>query len=331
MAPIALNTHPYKPLVHPLYEYDKGTWTKRLCLVALTGTYIAGIAITITGITTFTNAVNLSVHFAGAPAPNTDINASLPPGLSTFSGPATLYGLLLTILVISFTEGLGFIHTVFLRWSRHYETTLEWNSDLRLLTTSRATWSTRSISNVLYFCSLATAYTSSAQIFAPVSFRLQVPFTSGDPNSGTFTNTDFLANGTALVILGTSLLVQALLMTWICISGWSLVKTWSSNPLNNALAILHDANIPFRSAQSSLTPAAEHFSAPGPDQCLPRCPVTKQPSLLRSRPNTRYILWLIWTLPLATTIWAIVILVDWQRSGTIPSFAEFGGVWFLGL
>ena len=160
--------------------------------------------------------------------------AQLPAGLTSVGGLGGVYSLIVTGLVTGCTESTGFIHDVSLRWNLFRERRLRWITNLRLLSTSRVTPATCSPTNLLYFLTLAIAYTASSQIFIPTAFS-SAPYIISQSSSG-WDETGDLASGAAVMTLGTQLVVQAALITWIYFASRRHIKTWSSNPLRITLA-----------------------------------------------------------------------------------------------
>ncbi len=60
---------------------------------------------------------------------------------------------------------MGYIHTVSLRWSLQREGKLDFNSNLRLLTSSRKSWPNAWYCNMIFLCGIVLSYSSTSLIF----------------------------------------------------------------------------------------------------------------------------------------------------------------------
>jgi hypothetical protein len=116
---------------------------------------------------------------------------------------------------------------------------------------------------------------------------------------------------------------QALISTLSLYNSAALIPTWSSNPLNTVLVLLHLKVIEHRPKRCMLS-VRDRNSPP-----LPTMPVSHQPSLRSAYEPVKYITRLLWLLCTIIAIWAIVILVvSLTRRSNTRSFQVifFGGV-----
>ncbi|ENH74680.1 hypothetical protein FOC1_g10001355 [Fusarium oxysporum f. sp. cubense race 1] len=112
--------------------------------------------------------------------------------------------LVLNIILTFCIDSMAFVHSVSLRWALYSEHQLEFNTNLRLFTSS-----TKSGPNRCYLLL---------------------------PGGGN----EVFINGFALLILGLALLGHASLSTWCLWTSSDSVLTWSSNPLSNCLAAVQN-------------------------------------------------------------------------------------------
>ena len=138
----------------------------------------------------------------------------LPSGYRSVDGSGEVYSLIITGCLTVCTESTGFIHDVCLRWNLFQERRLRWVTNLRLLSATKKVLATRWLSNLLYFVTLAMAYTASSQIFITTIFTEEQGYTTGT-----------LASAAGLMTLGACLIVQAALSMWIYLSSRHNIRT----------------------------------------------------------------------------------------------------------
>jgi hypothetical protein len=254
-------------------------------------------------------------------------NALLPSGTMKIGNSGEAYALMVTALITVCTESTGFIHDVCLRWNMFAEGRLAWVTNPRLLSTSRTSWSTRLLSNLLYLLTLTVAYTASSQIFVAAAFSNQ-PYASGAvPDS-----IETLVSGSALMSLGTCLVVQAALISWIYISCRRRVKTWSSNPLTIALAcVTSDARLAsaelskYRSIDSAAVRTSSTSSSAKIHITSSNRPKKRQPNLTETRYFPTSLLTILFgVLPFVVIGFAASIFSSFRRILIAPSFSELG-------
>ncbi len=309
----------------PLPPYDKGHMTGWLALSGLVLVWIGGVVcIAIAG----------SLFAQQRPYTAVGQTAQLPAGSVVIGNQGEVYAFLVTALVTICTESTGFVHDVSLRWDLFREGRLRWTTNLRLLSTSKVTPATRTPSNVLYFFTLALAYTASSQIFVPTAFSATY-MANIDGSQSLELGTS--ASGAALMLLGICFAIQAAIVTWIYLASRRHIKTWSSNTLTILLACMSfDSAMVYASDNpkySSLVSTAtrvshendqivEHRLGPPP----PSYPCNRQASLFATRKVAiSRTLCVISALPVLVLIWAAIVVNAWKRSGTPISFNEFAG------
>ena len=310
---------------HALPSYDKGHMTEWLALFGLTLVWVCGFSCV---------AVASCLFARKRPYTAAGQTAQLPAGSVVIGNQGEVYSFLVTALVTICTESTGFVHDVSLRWDLFREGRLHWTTNLRLLSTSRVTPATRAPSNVLYFFTLALAYTASSQIFVPTVFSAMYLAAIDGSQSLEFGTS---ASGAALMVLGICLVIQAAIVTWIYLASRRHIKTWSSNTLTILLACMSSdsamASANDRPKYSSLISTAArvyreheqiigHRLGPPP----PSYPCNRQASLFATRKVAiRRTLCVISLLPVLIFIWAAIVINAWKRTGTPISFNEFAG------
>ena len=307
---------------YALPSYDKGHITEWLALSGLVLVWICGIVCI---------AIGSSLFARQRPYTAVGQTARLPAGSVIIGNQGELYAFLVTALVTMCTEGTGFVHDICLRWDLFREGRLRWTTNLRLLSTSRVTHATRTPSNLLYFSTLALAYTASSQIFVPTAFSAS--YLGNLYGYGLLLGTS--ASGAALMVLGICFFSQAATVTWIYLASRRHIKTWSSNTLTILLACMSSdssmasaSNNPkYSSVVSTATRVSHehnHILAHrlGPPPCSQ--PYNRQASLLSTRKIAiRRTLCVISALPVLVLIWAAIVLNAWKRSEAPNSFDKF--------
>jgi hypothetical protein len=117
----------------PKVPFDKGHTTRRLCSFGLFFSIIVGIAFIVLGL------------------------VSKGSG-NVFNFPPIgkeLVVLLINIVITACTECLGLIHGTSLKWALFYEGRLEFNANLRLISSCRSSWPHSRIVNFVYLLSFA--------------------------------------------------------------------------------------------------------------------------------------------------------------------------------
>ena len=242
-------------------------WTRALCILGLVFSWLCAILCIIIG------------SLAGGRA--WEVNSNWAPAKD-------IIVLAQNVLITVCNESLGCIHTVSLRWALQKEGRLDFNSNLRLLSRSRAWGPNAWYSNLLMSCGIIVTYGSSALTFQLVSGDALVAY-------------QLLGN--ALIVLGCGIAAQACIATWaMCHErDW---PTWSSNVLDVAAACLepqqqslwHRSGRSIRNVHSSSDPTG------------PEYPRHQQSSAFRSHRQIRYVLYVLWTATVLCCVWFAVLL-----------------------
>ena len=262
--------------VDSLPNYDKGMSTRKLCIVAILASWVLCIFLLLLG-----------------SIPSVYINriASLvtwTPQLLVFES------LLLNLTITLCLEALGFVHSISLRWGLWHEGRLAYNSNLRLLSSTkfRTSVANTALVNLFGAVSLVICYAGASQIFLD----------AGDIDKDADATLIVVTNQYALIVTGIGIGVQALIATMV-ICAPKHILTWSSNPLNTTLACMSTGKLERRPGRS-LFAAGALVSAEG-------CAVvqSKQCSLGQTDRSTRHIIRFLWTTTSFALLWAVIVLV----------------------
>ncbi|RBR25724.1 uncharacterized protein FIESC28_01477 [Fusarium coffeatum] len=207
-----------------------------------------------------------------------------------------MLSLVFNIVLTFCIDSMAFIHSVSLRWALYSEQRLEFNTNLRLLTSSSKSGPNRWYTNVFSMICLAFCYGASSYLLLPTDYLPDVVF----------------LNGVALVVLGLALLGHAIVSTWCLRTRSDSVLTWSSNPLSNCLAAVQSGMLQRREGRC-MQPVSDHSSSPSGqgyehDDMEPVHPLKKQKSIYNSHKHTKMIIILLWTLAILATGWVFTIL-----------------------
>ncbi len=214
---------------------------------------------------------------------------------------------------------MGYVHANSLRWALHREGKLEFNSNLRLLTSPKHNRPNRPIPNAVYLIGIILSYGSTSLIFLSLNPELarllEKPVDRSDTDG-------VHINSIALFTLGAGFLLQAI------ITNWSLLETdmptWSSNPLDVARACTVDDHDGHRvEPRIGRCMMSVHLAKEDARALKPR---PKQRPMITAHPHVRRILILLWTLPVLSGIWGGAVygyLLRGSRNGV------FGRSWAL--
>ena len=184
----------------------------------------------------------------------------------------TAVDLVFTVVNTICTEGLGYIHTISLRWALARDGHLEFNSNLRLFSATQSSAFNGVFANVLSGMLLIMCYTGASQMLSESNFT-KVHYIS--VNSMTM-----LCFGVGLFGLS---IITALGLRWGEKSG--AVLSWNPDPLNTALACLHHGLLkrrpgrPFASAAQASDATVRTLSRPS----------HRQSSAQMTVPNLRHV------------------------------------------
>ncbi|KAH7077592.1 hypothetical protein BKA63DRAFT_508564 [Paraphoma chrysanthemicola] len=198
-----------------------------------------------------------------------------------------LVKLAVNVAITLCTDCLGYIHSTSFRWALSRENRLHFNSNLRLLATTRGCSSSRWSMNLVSAFLLMTCYAASGQLFLP---------------NGVTEQASFIVNGIALMMLGIGIMGQALISTLSLYNSSALIPTWSSNPINTVLTMMHLRLLSHRSKRCMMSVFDRTASS------LATMPLERQRSIRHSHVQVRIITRLLWSLAGLIFLWAVVVL-----------------------
>ncbi|KAJ5087231.1 hypothetical protein N7456_010847 [Penicillium angulare] len=215
------------------------------------------------------------------------------------------------------TDGMMFVHSASLRWELYREHRLEFNTNIRLFTSSKKFGPNKWYINVIALVCLILSYAASSVLFVTLV---------NDEELGH----SIMINATALVALGLGLVGQALIGIWCLVASHKHILTWSSNPLNSALVLLQSGDLTPRPGRCMQPVHQRHAPA------QPAYPTKAQGSIFRANRTVRYILGIIWAMALLAIAWPIALVLflkvdaDKAKSWDVVEEAkcfEFGFNW----
>lgn len=224
--------------------------------------------------------------------------------------------LLFNFVVAGCTETLSYIHTTSLRWALFHEGRLHFNSNLRLFTSTRLCAANRWPSNFLSAVFLVFCYASSSQVL------------SGYVESGETQSSSVVVNGVALLMVGVGLLGESVISVWCLIAGRRQILSWSSNPLNAALACVHNGALVRRTGRSMMP---VHFSSQPPQSMYG---MKKQRSVRTAYPSARIVMRVLWGAFFVSIALACLIFGLTKTLNRFPNyhfFAHNDGSTFFGI
>jgi hypothetical protein len=142
--------------------------------------------------------------------------------------------LFINVTVTACNDITGFIHTLSLRWALHQESKLDFNSNLRLFTSSR-----RSKANSWYINAFMAALMVLSYVSTPFFF---IPLPALSDHYVWWRGYDFQMCGLPMIILAIALLGQALVATF-CTFSSTRILTWSSDPVETTSACVGDGSL----------------------------------------------------------------------------------------
>ncbi|CZR54741.1 uncharacterized protein PAC_04625 [Phialocephala subalpina] len=219
-------------------------------------------------------------------------------GLSIGGGEALSLGV--NVLLTLCIEALGYIHGTSLRWALFHDGRLQYNTNTRLFSCARSSqngW----LSNCICTASLILCYAASSQLFV---YGATWPKSSSRAVWGVY------ANGVAFLMLALGLLGKAVIATWILLSETRKnILTWSSNPLNTTLAVIHRGLEP-RSNRCMLSVHQAELPS------IPIVPLRKQQSIRATHRSILYIALFAWLLPILASAFFLVLIIHSKTTFT---------------
>jgi hypothetical protein len=261
-----------------LPDYDRGLVTRRLCIVGLVGAWIAIIScLVLGGIITARVSANLY---------QTD--------LTWTSGP--FVSLAVNIFVVFITDAMGYIHGVSLRWALYREDRLHFNTNLRLFRSARNYVPNMWPLNILWIVSLVTCYAASSEMI------IEGELVEENVNDDFSVVVCSYVNGIALLAMAIGLSGMAMSTTWVIIFGSEDILTWSSNPLNNTLVLLHHT---FHKRRGRCMSSVASIR---PDSKANK-PRTTETCASASNATIKYVILILWIWPLVVLIWFVLLVI----------------------
>ncbi|KAJ9426047.1 hypothetical protein FOXG_07405 [Fusarium oxysporum f. sp. lycopersici 4287] len=257
-------------------DYDINTSTRLQCIIGVFTGCLLALACIGSGIYVLaTKKEKLAMHV------NIDTTAREVLSL--------VFNIILTFCI----DSMAFIHSVSLRWALYSEHQLEFNTNLRLFTSSTKSGPNRWYTNIFSMICLILCYGASSYLLLP-----------------DYVDEVFI-NGLALLILGLALLGHASVSTWCLWTCSDSVSTWSSNPLSNCLAAVQNGMLQRRNGRCMRSvhdrnPSSLQLCADIDTQ--PIRPRQKQESMYKLNRLIRIIIWLLWMLAVLAMIWMFAIL-----------------------
>lgn len=271
---------------------DIGSGTKFHCLFAIFFGIASFLACIVCGIAFWSTST-------GPPA------IRLPKGL-----PGEAISLIVNFILTQCLEGLAYVHSVSLRWALLRENRLVFNTNIRLLTSSRLSrpnsWYLNTISATL----LILCYGLTSILVMPLI----------DSFEGTYSGT--YINLIALLSLGLALFGQTLLAIWRYYNNLRNIPSWSSNPLSTTVNMLKQQFIEHREGR-----CMNSVQVPDLSEERPMLPRTRQPSQWQVNTSARNATIFTWILVGLSFIWflTIVLVTRSNMIGAIDTISALDG------
>jgi hypothetical protein len=247
-----------------------------------------------------------------------------------------LTSLLLNIGLTSIFDAMSLISLTTLRWTLFYEGRLYFNSNSRLLTSSRSFGPCHWTMNIVSTIVLVVGYGATAVLTTDI-YVVGMLDDMGHLNDDLMTGPQYALdfNAWGLVGLGWALLLQAGLCIWCLIAGRKIVKSWSSNPLGTTRAYVcveiesptGTASNPPSALQSSFAASdVEWQSSTSSNRTLHSRsaseahtfgrPRERQPTAGSCVPQTRSFANFVWIILGMVSIWVLVVGIIAHRNRT---------------
>lgn len=188
-----------------------------------------------------------------------------------------------------------FAHAVSLRWALYSENRLEYNTNIRLLSSSREFGPNRWYVNIMVLFSLILTYAASSLMFLySPSFAYCY--------EGITTSHDYtIVNGVAVLSMGVGLAGQAAVAIWCLMASRRMasipVLTWSANPRNTTLAAVHQGYVTCHQGRCLLFIFRRHQQ---PAQGV-------YPGMYRAQRSVPFIVAALWGLAALASAWPVAI------------------------
>ncbi|KAL4082051.1 hypothetical protein V8B97DRAFT_157889 [Scleroderma yunnanense] len=276
-----------KPVAGPEF-YDRSLLSRRVALFGLFISIAFSIACIIGSIKIF---LSKNAILAGAVVP------------LDRQWQRELIGFGLKLPVTTCTEAMGYVHSVALRSALASERRLRFNTNLRLLDAAKGVLNPNgTLCNFLMALLLIISYSSSILVMLSVNMGP----TSNEQGSANPPNLEICMSGVPLLVLGVSLLLQAIIALAGMIS--TNILTWSSSPFDITAALVHNTQV-----------------IPVPGRCIrgvkdadlhgPTTPGVVQPSAWSAHSSVCKVVAILWALVIACLLWGLIVAL--VRAGSI--------------
>ncbi|RDA87164.1 hypothetical protein CP532_4292 [Ophiocordyceps camponoti-leonardi (nom. inval.)] len=226
-----------------------------------------------------------------------------------------ILSLAINVVLTFCIDGVMFVHSVSLRWALYREGRLEYNTNIRLFTSAKQRGPNKWYSNLAAVIFLVLSYGASSVLFLEDQVDDYKDASPAELASGSTARqaarTNYIS-GPSLIVLGLALAGQTAISAWCLLSDPKAIPSWSSNPLNNALAAIHHGSIQHRPGRCMLS-VHQRKQPSGQDVF----PTEKQGNILQTQRIVQYILVLLWALAALAFAWSIAILVIALNMGTV--------------
>lgn len=235
----------------------------------------------------------------------------LGASVSVSNAGREIISLAVNIILALCTDGMMFIHSVSLRWALYREGRLEFNTNTRLFTSSRAVGPNRWYVNLIALSCLVLSYASTSVLV--LSDQTTISYFDDNQKSS---NDPVMINATGLVALGIGLAGQATIATWCLVSSSKSIPTWSSNPLNTALAVAQKNGVTHRPGRCMLSVHQKEMTT------QEAYPLKKQDNMFKIKYAVQCILALLWSLALLAIAWPITIAAVSKSIGNASALGQ---------
>jgi hypothetical protein len=220
---------------------------------------------------------------------------------------------LVVLTILTFlTDQLSYVHSVSLRWALYNEGRLDFNTNIRLFTSSKNSLPNSWFANLLSMFFLVLSYAAVSQLF--IQFWLR----PSNLNQEVLTPVSTAVNVAAIFALGIGLLGQTIIGVFCIIRA---IPSWSSNPLNTTLAALHTGT-KHNSGRCMLS-VHDFTSNSGAYK-----PKLRQSNAWKARKAVRWVPVFMWVLTLLSLIpipaWAIVKKIQYSIAALSLSKTTIG-------
>jgi hypothetical protein len=266
------------------YAYNRALWTRNCCIAGLILCWLAGIA-------TEAYSIYIFCRMRTAPASDQPLTDAAPlwrlPHMVAEGIP-----LAINVVVTLLVESTGYIHTASLRWALLRDDKLRFNSNLRLLSSSRTSKPNKWYSNLVVLAFITLAYASSSLTF--LHSNKAADFISIFGLHSDYASLDIIP----FWLLGSSFLGLAMMSTWALCS--VRIPSWSSSPLDTAFAALQARNIHRRERRCMRSVHDQKLPAE------PTRPRQRQKRALTAHWEVKWIFLFLWGLVIACFAWSFV-------------------------